>query len=175
MNTINKFSAFELESPDSNVLTPIELNCEKSPGDIYDGLTTTEQNDQIFQNYVSLSKFKNSNFDNSASFCNNNNSPENNMNISVKSIHNNTSKNNFDYNNKNIDVTPSKNNINKEKEYKGKDSIENYTPISTLCNYYLQSESNMKTGKKNKYKKENNDCKKNIIDYLNTPKNDTKN
>ncbi len=176
MNTINKFSAFEFESPDSNVLTPIELNCEKSPGDTYEGLTTTEQNDQIFQNYVSLSKFKNSNFENSNSYCNNNNSPENNnMNISVKSFHINTSKNNCDFNHKNIDLTPSKNNINKEKDYKGKDSIENYTPISTLCNYYLQSESNIKTGKKNKNKKENNDCKKNIIEYLNTPKNESKN
>ena len=176
MNTINKFSAFEFESPDSNVLTPIELNCEKSPGDTYEGLTTTEQNDQIFQNYVSLSKFKNSNFENSNSYCNNNNSPENNnMNISVKSFHIKTSKNNCDFNHKNIDLTPSKNNINKEKDYKGKDSIENYTPISTLCNYYLQSESNIKTGKKNKNKKENNDCKKNIIEYLNTPKNESKN
>ena len=176
MNTINKFSPFELESPDSNVLTPIELNCEKSRGDNYEGITTTEQNDQIFQNYVSLSKIKNSNLDNSASFCNNNNSHENNnINISVNNFHMNTSKNNCEFIHNNIDVTPSKNNTNKEKELKVKDSIENYTPISTICNYYLQSESNIKTGKKNKYKKENNDCKKNIIQYLNTPKNESKN
>ena len=151
MNSFTKFSGFELESPDSNVLTPIELNCEKVPEDTYEGLTTTEQNDQIFQNYMSLSKFKNTNFDGSASFGVNKETPENNnINISINSYRKNLSRNNSNITLKDIDVTPYKDEIFNEKENKGKDSNGNYTPISTICNYYLQSESNLKTAKKKK-------------------------
>ena len=171
MNSFTKFSGFELESPDSNVLTPIELNCEKVPEDTYEGLTTTEQNDQIFQNYMSLSKFKNTNFDGSASFGINKETPENNNinNISINSYRKNLSRNNSNITLKDIDVTPYKDEINNEKENKGKDSNGNYTPISTICNYYLQSESNLKTAKKKKMNVKKDNCKKNIYEYLNTP------
>ena len=62
MNSI-KITSFEFESPGSEKIIHIENNSEKSQNDNNEDFTSSEKNDKIFQNLMSLSKIKNSNFE----------------------------------------------------------------------------------------------------------------
>lgn len=151
MNSI-KITSLELESPGTEKLMHIENNSEKSQNDNNEDFTSSEKNDKIFQNLMSLSKIKNSNFEINSSTKNNDN---NNSKLSIEEL----------------DTNKVKETINKENNITNNKEDEDYTSISTICNYYLQSESDLKFGKTkfNNNKKDNNDCRRNISPFFNSP------
>jgi len=149
MNSI-QFSELKFDSPISNHYK----ENDKMNMNSCNSLTTTEQNDKLYQNNMSITKFKYSNFDNNSSLKKNN---EKNNSNNITSI--------------DLELSPFI-------EKKIDDNSDEKSPISTLCNYYLQSDNNVvKCNKKNlnlKNDNNKNDCKKNIYSDLNNPINEVK-
>ena len=141
MNSI-QFNELKFESP----ISKDYLENGKNNKNSCNSLTTTEQNDKVYQNNMSITKFKYSNSDYNSSLKNNN------------------EKNNIPL----LDWELSPFN-----EKKLNNNSEENSPISSLCNYYLQSDNNfVKGNKKNsnlKTDNNNNDCKKNISPDLCSP------
>ncbi len=141
MNSI-QFSELKFESPREKDCIENGKNNKNNSN----SLTTTEQNDKVYQNNMSITKFKYSNSDYNSSLKNNNEKD----NIPL-----------LDW-----ELSPFN-------EKKLNDNSENNSPISTICNYYLQSDNNyVKGNKKNlnlKIDNNNNDCRKNISPDLCSP------
>ena len=116
MNSI-QFSELKFESPISKDCFENEKNNKNS----CNSLTTTEQNDKLYQNNMSITKFKYSNSDYNSSLKNNNEKD----NIPL-----------LDW-----ELSPFN-------EKKINDDSEENSPISSLCNYYLQSDNNFVKGNK---------------------------
>ena len=145
MNSI-QFNELKFESP----ISKDYLENGKNNKNSCNSLTTTEQNDKVYQNNMSITKFKYSNSD-----------------------YNSSLKNNYEKNNIPLldwELSPFN-------EKKLNNNSEENSPISSLCNYYLQSDNNfVKGNKKNsnlKTDNNNNDCRKNISpDLCSTIKNE---
>lgn len=109
----------------------------------YEGLTTAEQCDQLYLNNMNISKLQNSNCTGSGSFA-----PINNVSICSFRVNEDDDINQNDcrysyFTLKDLNVTPV--------DYKKRDKDDlSSTPISTMCNYYLHSESNTKSVRKKK-------------------------
>lgn len=119
-----------------------------------EGVTTTEQNDKIYLMNMELSKFQNSNVTHSGSFApmiTNIIEDKENF-ISSFDLENSSSNNKNNNNNdhmsndsyitlKDLNVTPIQETHSVHKINTNEDELQ-CTPISTICNYYLQSETN---------------------------------
>ena len=130
---------YTLQTPQKN-----QINLPDKSTNYCEGLTTTEQNDKIYLMNMELSKLQNSNITQSGNFppilTNVTNDKDNDNIISPFEIENTNTINDSYITLKDLNVTPIQE-THSNNEIENNDEIQ-CTPISTLCNYYLQSESN---------------------------------
>ena len=181
-NALTANQKWTIQTPQKQTLT----NYPEMSTNYCEGVTTTEQNDKIYLMNMELSKFQNSNVTHSGSFApmiTNIIEDKDNFisSFDLENSSSNKNNNNHTINDsyitlKDLNVTPIQETHSVNKINNNEDELQ-CTPISTICNYYLQSETNtQKSVNKTKemlYMNSNNtneqesfDKKSNLMKYL---------